>query len=102
VKTGQRGRPTSYSDIVIEAAVMLRLAMGKPWRQTEGMLSSIIRMLGLDLPVPDHTTLSRRSARLSVTTTLKKPKGPATTSFHTSSVDLIEGCSRDNKIPQTL
>jgi len=24
------------------------------------------------------------------------------TSFHTSSVDLIEGCSRDNKIPQTL
>jgi hypothetical protein len=78
VKTGQRGRPTSYSDIVIETAVMLRLAMGKPWRQTEGMLSSIIRMLGLDLPVPDHTTLSRRSARLSVTTTLKKPKGPAT------------------------
>ena len=24
------------------------------------------------------------------------------TSFHTNSVDLIEGCSRDNKIPQTL
>ena len=33
-------------------------------------------MLGLDLPVPDHTTLSRRSARLSLTTALKKPKGP--------------------------
>jgi hypothetical protein len=37
-KTGRRGRPTSYSDIVIETAVMLRLAMGRPWRQTEGML----------------------------------------------------------------
>ena len=24
------------------------------------------------------------------------------TSFHTNSVDLIEGCSRDNKIPQAL
>jgi hypothetical protein len=71
-KTGQRGRPTSYSDIVIETAVMLRLAMGKPWRQTEGMLRSIIQMLGLDLSVPDHTTLSRRSARLSLTTALKK------------------------------
>jgi hypothetical protein len=55
-KSGRRGRPTSYSDIVIETAVMLRLAMGKPWRQTEGMLRSIIQMLGLDLPVPDHTT----------------------------------------------
>ena len=41
--------------------LMLSLAMSKPWRQTEGMLRSIIQMLGLDLPVPDHTTLSRRS-----------------------------------------
>jgi len=57
-KTGERGRPTPYSDIVIEAAVMLRLAMGKPWRQTEGMLSSIIRMLGLDLPVPEPVRAS--------------------------------------------
>jgi hypothetical protein len=48
-KSGRRGRPTSYSDIVIETAVMLRLAMGKPWRQTEGLLRSIIQMLGLDL-----------------------------------------------------
>ena len=24
------------------------------------------------------------------------------TSFHTNLVDLIEGCSRDNKVPQTL
>ena len=74
-KTGRRGRPTSYSDIVIETAVMLRLAMGKPWRQTEEMLNSIIGMLGLDLPVPDDTTLSQRSARLPLTTTLKKSKG---------------------------
>ena len=57
-KTGQRGRPTSYSDVVIETAVMLRLAMGKPWRQTEGMLSSIIGMLGLDLPVGPAPTVT--------------------------------------------
>jgi hypothetical protein len=43
--------------------VVPRLAMGRPWRQTEGMLRSIIELLGLDLPVPDHTTLARRSAR---------------------------------------
>jgi hypothetical protein len=30
------------------------------------------------------------------------PELPQATSFHTSSVDLIEGCSRDHKIPQTL
>src|SRR4051794_22405184 len=88
-KTGRRGRPTSYSDIVIETAVMLRLAMGKPWRQTEGMLRSIIRMLGLDLPVPDHTTLSRRSARLSLTTALKKPKGPVNVVIDSSGLKIF-------------
>ena len=54
---------------------MLRLAMGKPWRQTEGMLA---------LHHPDARsrssgttpTVSRRDARLSLTTALKKPKGP--------------------------
>jgi hypothetical protein len=56
--SGRRGRPTSYSDSVIETAVMLRLAMGKPWRQTEGMLRSIIELLGLDLPVPEPARAS--------------------------------------------
>jgi hypothetical protein len=36
---------------------------------------------------------------LSETEALKALKA---TSFHTNSVDLIEGCSRDNKIPQAL
>ena len=35
--TGRRGRPQDYSDIAIESGLMLRLAFGRPWRQTEGM-----------------------------------------------------------------
>jgi Transposase DDE domain len=62
-KTGQRGRPPSYSDIVIETAIMLRLAMGRLWRQTEGMLRSIIQMLGLDLPVPEPVRASAATIR---------------------------------------
>ncbi len=41
---------------------MLRLAL----RQTEGLIGSIIALLGLDLAVPDHTTLSRRAENLAV------------------------------------
>ena len=52
-QTGRRGRPRNYSDIAIETGLMLRLAFGRPWRQTEGMLGSIIDLLGLDLPVPE-------------------------------------------------
>ena len=58
-----------YSDIAIEAGLMLRLAFGRPWRQTEGMLGSIMDLLGLELSVPEpakgqrsyHTTFSRRN-----------------------------------------
>jgi hypothetical protein len=55
---------------------LLHLAFGRPWRQTEGMLASILRLLGLDLPVPDHTTFSRRSADLSVAKALSAASGP--------------------------
>ena len=41
---------------------MFRLA----YRQAEGLIGSIIGLLGLTLRVPDHTTLSRRSATLVV------------------------------------
>jgi len=36
------------------------------YRQAEGLLGSVIGLLGLGLRVPDHTTLSRRAATLDV------------------------------------
>jgi Transposase DDE domain len=41
---------------------VFRLAL----RQTEGLLTSILQLLGLDLPVPDHSTISRRAEALQV------------------------------------
>jgi len=41
---------------------VFRLAL----RQTEGLIGSLIGLLGLDVPVPDHTTLCRRAATLEV------------------------------------
>ena len=76
--TGRRGRPSRYSAIAIEAGLMLRLAFGRPWRQTEGLLGSLMRLLGLELPVPDHTTFSRRSADLEMASALATTDGPVT------------------------
>jgi hypothetical protein len=67
--TGQRGRARLYSDLAIETGHLLRLAFGRPWRQTEGLLRSIATLLGVSLPIPDHTTFSRRSVALSLPTT---------------------------------
>src|SRR3982751_1848559 len=62
--TGKRGRAPLYSDLAIETGRLLRLAFGRPWRQTEGLLRSIAALLGVSLAVPDHTTFSRRSVGL--------------------------------------
>ncbi len=68
--TGGRGRPRDYSDVAIETGHLLRLAFGRPWRQTEGLLRSITVLLGLNVGVPDHTTFSRRSPGLVLATAL--------------------------------
>ena len=64
VGVGKRGGQRQYSDLAIETALTLRLIFHLPLRQTEGFLTSIFRMLGLDLSAPDHTTLSRRGQHL--------------------------------------
>ncbi len=64
-KTGHRGGQRRYSDVAVQTALHLRLLLHLPWRQTEGLLRSLMALSGLDLEVPDHTTLSRRSRYLS-------------------------------------
>jgi DDE family transposase len=64
-RTTRGGQPW-YSALAILTALTLRAVFRLAYRQTEGLIGSVIRLLGLDLPVPDHTTLSRRAATLDV------------------------------------
>ena len=65
------GGQRHYSDLAIETALTLRAVFGLALRQTEGLVGSIMQLLGIDLPVPDHTTFSRRAGGLKV---LQKPR----------------------------
>ena len=58
------GRQRQYSNHAIEATVTLGLVFGLASRQTEGFLRSLLTLLDLDNDVPDHSTISRRKARL--------------------------------------
>ena len=60
-KRTTRGGQPRYSDLAIETALTLGLVFGLRLRQTEGLLISVLKLMGLDLAVPDHTTLSRRA-----------------------------------------
>jgi hypothetical protein len=65
-KTGRRGASRTYSDTAILVLASLRQLFHLPGRACEGFLRSIFTLMGVDLPVPDHSTLSRRLRHLEV------------------------------------
>jgi hypothetical protein len=64
-RTTRGGQPW-YSALAILTALTLRAVFRLAYRQAEGLIGSVIGLLGLALRVPDHTTLSRRAATLEV------------------------------------
>jgi hypothetical protein len=64
-RTTRGGQPWC-SALAILTALTLRAVFRLALRQTEGLIGSVLRLLGLDLAVPDHTTLSRRAEALEV------------------------------------
>jgi Transposase DDE domain len=64
-RTSRGGQPW-YSALAILTALTFRAVFRLAFRQTEGLIGSVIGLLGLALRVPDHTTLSRRAATLEV------------------------------------
>ena len=61
-----RGGQPRYSLLAILTALTLHAVFRLGFRQAEGLIGSIVGLLGLCLRVPDHTTLSRRAATLDV------------------------------------
>ncbi len=74
----KRGAQKRYSDLAIETALSLRLLFHLPLRQTEGFLRSILKLMNLNLPCPDHSTLSRRNQSLNISKQLDNIQDPVT------------------------
>jgi hypothetical protein len=74
--TGRRGAPFQYSDIAIQTLLTLKAVFDLPYRMVEGLAGSIVRLMGLALPIPDHTLLSRRAQTLTVRIPRRQRAGP--------------------------
>ncbi|MBK0329327.1 IS5 family transposase [Rhodobacteraceae bacterium F11138] len=72
------GGQARYSDFAIETCLTLGLIFHRPLRQTQGFVRSLLKLMGLDLPVPDILTLSRRAKGLAVEDSRSKSTGPIT------------------------
>ena len=60
----RRGRRPTYTDLAVECCLVLREVYHLPLRATQGLVRSVLRLLSLNLPTPDYSTLSRRARRL--------------------------------------
>ena len=56
--TGKRGRPPVFSDTAIQCVLTLKVLFQLPLRAAQGLVGSLLRLAGLDWPVPHYSTLS--------------------------------------------
>lgn len=75
-KTGRKGASKRYSDVAIELMATLQSLFKLAGRQTEGFVNSIFTLMGIDIPVPDHSTLSRRIHKLNISLPVIKRNEP--------------------------
>jgi len=65
----RRGRRRTYTDAAITCALLLREAYHLPLRSTQGLVSSVLKLMQVRLPAMHYSTLSRRARSLSLSVT---------------------------------
>jgi hypothetical protein len=70
------GHPFVYSDRAMESLLMLRELFRLPYRQTEGLGRSLIRLMQVDVAIPDFTSLAKRAAKLKIALDVADRQGP--------------------------
>jgi hypothetical protein len=70
------GRPFTYSDTAIECLLALRELFRLPYRQTEGLGRSLVKLMEVDVAIPDFTSLAKRAAKLKVSLEVLPTEGP--------------------------
>ena len=75
-REGRPGRPPVFSNAAIQFCLSIKVLFKLPLRQTAGMVASLLRLAGLDWPVPDYSTLCRRQKTLTVQIPYRRACGP--------------------------
>ena len=76
-RTGKPGASPLYTDFAITICRSLGIVLRLPLRQSIGLVGSLFALAKLDLPVPDYSTLSRRSRELAVDLCVRRSELPA-------------------------
>lgn len=64
--SGRPGAQPVYSDTAIQIVLQIGKVFHQKLRQAEGLLENTFKLMGIELSVPDYSTVSRRSKNLNV------------------------------------
>jgi hypothetical protein len=72
----KNGRPFTYSDLAVECLLALRELFRLPYRQTEGLGRSLVKLMQAEVAIPDYSSLAKRAAKLSILLSVTARQGP--------------------------
>lgn len=92
-KVGKLGGQEKYSNIAIETGLAKKITQKLAWRQTRGFISSLFKLMKVDLDVPCFTTFSKRCKKLGNIDFLpqKLPAGPQNIFIDSTGVTVHNG-----------
>lgn len=70
------GRPFTYSDMAVECLLTLRELFRLPYRQTEGLGRSLVKLMQVEVAIPDYSSLAKRAAKLRILLSVAARRGP--------------------------
>ena len=73
---GKMDRPAVFSDTAIQLCLSIKVLFKLPLRQAVGMVRALLKLAGLDWPVPDYSTLCRRQKSLTAQIAYRRADGP--------------------------
>ena len=65
-RSRKKGRPQTYSDATIQCGLMIKAVFRIPLRMLQGLIISLIQILGLQLVCPDYSVFCRRAQGLKI------------------------------------
>ena len=72
----QQGAQFEYSDQSIECLLGIKAVFQLPYRQLQGFVGSLIKLMDLDLKIPSYTQICRRAEGLEIDIEVPKTKKP--------------------------
>lgn len=84
-----RRRQVKYSKNALQTIYTFRQIFNLRLRQAEGFTRSLLRIVGVSLPVPDYTTVSRLIRKLSIDFVYSKPNGNINVIFDSTGIKVL-------------